>query len=91
MTSEWADVSVGLVEGKEGWNTVITRTEVGDALVEEAARAALIQAEPLDTERTAHLAGASSGKKTRARETAKERGLSLPYLPAQTEEGREDD
>ena len=36
MTSEFADISVGSVEGLEGWNTVIIRTENGAELMDMA-------------------------------------------------------
>ncbi|MCP4668360.1 MAG: hypothetical protein GY849_18605, partial [Deltaproteobacteria bacterium] len=36
MTSEFSDISVGTVEGKEGWNTVLVRTAMGDELMSRA-------------------------------------------------------
>jgi coenzyme F420 hydrogenase subunit beta len=36
MTAERADISVGAAEGFAGWNTIIVRTEIGDALANKA-------------------------------------------------------
>jgi coenzyme F420 hydrogenase subunit beta len=83
MTSENADVSVGLVEGLEGWNTVLVRTLEGAALVERAVASGMIESEPLEGERLAHLRDASLGKKRRALTEAEHRrreGDASPFL-----------
>jgi coenzyme F420 hydrogenase subunit beta len=83
MTSENADVSVGLVEGLDGWNTVLVRTPEGAGLVERAIDAGDLETQPLETERLAHLADASLGKKRRAVAEAEHRradGDASPFL-----------
>jgi coenzyme F420 hydrogenase subunit beta len=66
MTSEFADISVGMVEGIEDWNTLIVRTPVGKRLVDEATRAGVVNTRPLEQTRLDHLKEASSLKKKRA-------------------------
>ena len=81
MTSENADVSVGLVEGLEGWNTVLVRTPVGAALVERALASGMVETVPIEQERLAHLSVASLGKKRRAlAERRRAEGDDSPYL-----------
>jgi coenzyme F420 hydrogenase subunit beta len=74
MTSELADVSVGTVEGFEGWNTVIVRTDRGEDLWRRAEAAGVIEAKELPEENRAHLEEASLLKKRRALTALKERG-----------------
>jgi len=66
MTSEFADISVGSVEGIEGWNTVIVRTDAGAGLVERAKKAGKLQIDKLPSANLAHLKEASLLKKKRA-------------------------
>lgn len=66
MTAEFADVSVGSVEGVEGWNTVITRTEAGARLVETAGAKGKLEIQALPAEKLAHLKEAALIKKKRA-------------------------
>jgi coenzyme F420 hydrogenase subunit beta len=66
MTSEFADISVGMVEGMDNWNTLIVRTPVGGQLVEKAKADGVIESRPLDEARLAHLREASLNKKKRA-------------------------
>jgi coenzyme F420 hydrogenase subunit beta len=83
MTSENADVSVGLVEGLEGWNTVLVRTPVGAALLDRALASGMVETVPLEVERLAHLSAASLVKKRRALLEAERRhaeGADSPYL-----------
>lgn len=83
MTSENADVSVGLVEGLEGWNTVLVRTPVGAALLDRALASGMVETVPLEEERLSHLSVASLGKKRRALAEAERRraeGADSPYL-----------
>jgi coenzyme F420 hydrogenase subunit beta len=87
MTSECADVSIGLVEGRAGWNTVLTRSERGDALVQDAEDAALVEVVQLDRGRLSHLAEASLGKRRRAVATAAAQGRELPYLRQEGKRG----
>jgi coenzyme F420 hydrogenase subunit beta len=66
MTAEFADVSVGSVEGVEGWNTVITRTEAGASLVEKAKSKGRLEIQALPADKLAHLKEAALIKKKRA-------------------------
>ncbi len=68
MTAELADLSVGMVEGEEGWNTVILRSERGRELFEEASRRGEVETAPLERERLEHLREASLMKKKRSEE-----------------------
>ena len=80
MTSEFADISVGMVEGIEDWNTVIVRTPEAERLIEKAKGDGIIETRPLEETRLGHLREASLQKKTRAigeivRRTGDERDL----------------
>lgn len=66
MTSEFADISVGSVEGIEGWNTVIIRTDNGAKLVEMAVKQGKLETGTLPAEKLAHLKEAALNKKKRA-------------------------
>jgi coenzyme F420 hydrogenase subunit beta len=79
MTAENADLSVGMVEGREKYNTVIVRTELGKSLLESAVKAKYVKVSPLDDERWKHLNQASINKKKRAIAEAEKRKGSLPY------------
>ncbi len=65
MTSELADISVGQVEGKSDWNTVIVRSEYGREIFEHAIKGGVIEVGELDEKRLNHLKEASSGRKKR--------------------------
>lgn len=65
MTAEFADVSVGVVEGKPDWNTVIIRTDRGKQLVEEARDKGWLILEELPGHSIAHLQWAAGNKKRR--------------------------
>jgi len=66
MTSEFADISVGTVEGEEGWNTVVVRTSLGKKFFQKAKEAGIIEVAPMEKERFDHLREASLNKKRRA-------------------------
>lgn len=66
MTSEFADISVGSVEGIEGWNTVIIRTDAGAELIEAAKAKKKLETDKLPSENLAHLKEAALLKKKRA-------------------------
>ena len=66
MTAELSDISVGTVEGKEGWNTVIARTAMGENLLRRAKNAGVIETRPLPKSNLNHLREASLLKKRRA-------------------------
>jgi coenzyme F420 hydrogenase subunit beta len=74
MTSEFADLSVGTVEGMEGWNTVVVRTDRGDDLVSRAQKRNAIEVKPLAPANFQHLKEASLLKKKRALLALKSRG-----------------
>lgn len=66
MTSEFADLSVGMFEGRPGWNTLLIRTEIGKALARMAQEVGILQVEPFPEENLAHLRQACLNKKERA-------------------------
>ena len=66
MTSEFADISVGSVEGIEGWNTVIVRTDAGAELMEMAKAKEKLETDTIPPQNLAHLKEASLLKKKRA-------------------------
>ena len=74
MTSELSDLSVGTVEGIQGWNTVITRSNLGEEILSRAEAAGIVESQPLPEENLKHLKEASLLKKQRALLTLKERG-----------------
>ena len=74
MTSELSDLSVGTVEGIEGWNTVLIRSDSGEELLNRAEDAGIIEVQPLPEENLKHLKEASLLKKRRALLALKERG-----------------
>jgi coenzyme F420-reducing hydrogenase beta subunit len=74
MTAELSDISVGTVEGKKSWNTVIVRTEMGEKLLIEAKKAGVIDTRALPEDNLNHLKEASLLKKRRALDALKEKG-----------------
>ena len=74
MTAELSDLSVGTVEGKEGWNTVIIRTAIGENLLKQAKKAGVIETQPLPKDNLSHLKEASLLKKRRALDALNEKG-----------------
>ncbi len=74
MTSELSDISIGTVEGVKGWNTVVTRTERGDELINRAEASGVIETRKLPDENLKHLKEASLLKKRRAISAMEERG-----------------
>jgi coenzyme F420 hydrogenase subunit beta len=74
MTAELSDLSIGTVEGKEGWNTVIVRTAMGENLLKRAKRAGVIETRPLSKNNLNHLKEASLLKKRRVLDALNEKG-----------------
>ncbi|MGQ9646227.1 MAG: Coenzyme F420 hydrogenase/dehydrogenase, beta subunit C-terminal domain [Thermodesulfobacteriota bacterium] len=74
MTAELSDISVGTVEGMEGWNTVIVRTAMGEKLLRRAKKAGIVETKSLPKDNLDHLIEASLLKKRRALDALKERG-----------------
>lgn len=66
MTSTRADLSVGAVEGLEGWNTLIVRTELGRDLVEKARSDNTLLIDDLPADDLEHLREAALAKKERS-------------------------
>ncbi len=65
MTSEFADLSVGMYEGRAGWNTLLIRTKAGGELVHTAEEGGVLETESFPPENLAHLRQASINKKER--------------------------
>src|SRR4030043_302926 len=74
MTAELSDISVGTVEGEEGWNTVMVRTAMVGNLLKRAKNAVVIETRPLPKDNLSHLKEASLLKKRRALDALKEMG-----------------
>ncbi|MBT4637659.1 MAG: hypothetical protein HN945_08620 [Deltaproteobacteria bacterium] len=66
MTAEWADISVGALEGNPGWNTLIIRTEKGEQLVEKAVSEGYLVLDKFAAESLEHLNLGAGNKKKRA-------------------------
>ena len=66
MTAEFADISVGVLEGDTGRNTLIVRTTAGKVLVEKAAKSGYLEIEAYPKEAFEHLSWAASNKKRKA-------------------------
>jgi len=66
LTSEWADVSVGMLEGHPGWNTMIIRSQNGDQLIKDACIKGYLETRPMPAENLKHLCSAAANKKKRA-------------------------
>jgi len=75
MTSEWADLSIGALEGNNSWNTLIIRTEKGEALVNDAVNLGFLELGELPQESLENLTHAAANKKNRAGETSDALGL----------------
>ncbi len=75
MTAELSDISVGTVEGLEGWNTVIIRSDRGEALFKEAEEEGIVEYQPLPKDHVNHLREASLLKKRRGLDSLKEKGV----------------
>ena len=75
MTSEFSDLSVGMYEGRPGWNTLVIRSERGAEIVDRARRKNFIETEAFPAENLAHLSRAAAEKKERSLRTLIRRGL----------------
>ena len=65
MTAEWADISIGTVEGREEWNMVIIRTDRGAKFVNEAVKEGRLEMEELSGKNLDHLKKAAINKRKR--------------------------
>jgi len=75
MTSEFSDISVGVLEGRPDINTIIVRTKKGQDIVDEAEKEGFLVLDDLPEENLEHLMWAANNKKKRALIKAKEDGL----------------
>jgi coenzyme F420 hydrogenase subunit beta len=75
MTSEFSDISVGMFEGRPGWNTLIIRSQMGAELVEQASGKGFLETEAMPEKNIGHLARAAADKKERALRTLLRREL----------------
>jgi coenzyme F420 hydrogenase subunit beta len=75
MTSELADLSVGMFEGQPGWNTLIIRSDSGAAIVEQARDEGFIETADFPAENLKHLSQAAAAKKDRSLRTLIRREL----------------
>ncbi|MCX7982090.1 MAG: Coenzyme F420 hydrogenase/dehydrogenase, beta subunit C-terminal domain [Syntrophales bacterium] len=84
MTSEFSDISVGVLEGRPDMNTLIVRTERGQKLVDEAIKEGYLIVSDMPKENLEHLLWAAGNKKQRALKRASDENLinceSLSYL-----------
>jgi coenzyme F420 hydrogenase subunit beta len=75
MTSEFSDISVGVLEGRPDMNTLIIRTERGQKIVNESVKEGYLILHDIPEENLEHLMWAAGNKKKRALVKAKEEGL----------------
>jgi len=75
MTSELADLSVGMHEGRKNWNTLIVRSEEGGRLVDEAVAEGYLKTEPMPEATVEQLSKAAMAKKERSMRILLQRGL----------------
>jgi len=75
MTAEWADLSVGILEGEPHWNTMIIRTERGKDLVDRASQAGWLLTDAVPSDNLEHLRLAAATKKKRTLNAALQEGL----------------
>jgi coenzyme F420 hydrogenase subunit beta len=74
MTAEWSDVSVGMYEGRPGWNTLLVRTRTGAELVDKAVADGWIVTEEFPKENEQALSRAALAKKERSLRNADRHG-----------------
>jgi coenzyme F420 hydrogenase subunit beta len=74
MTAEWTDISVGVVEDLEGWNTVVVRSDPGSQLMDGAVRDGWLEVGELPPENLEHLREASLSKRIRGKRNREEMG-----------------
>jgi coenzyme F420 hydrogenase subunit beta len=82
MTSEFSDISVGVLEGRPDMNTIIIRTQRGQQILDEAQKEGYLMIDDIPNESLAHLKEAAHNKKKRALIKAKQDSL------LNTEEGK---
>ncbi|MBT3226980.1 MAG: hydrogenase, partial [Deltaproteobacteria bacterium] len=70
--AKWSDISVGALEGKSNWNTLIIRSERGEKLVNEAVAAGYLELDDFPAESLEHLRLGAGNKQERAIEKQKQ-------------------
>ena len=75
MTSEWSDVSVGMFEGRTGWNTLIIRSKKGAEIVRQALHEGFLETDKMPPQNIEHLSEAALKKKQRSLRTLIRRWL----------------
>lgn len=66
MTSEFADISVGIDESKPGWNTLVVRSKRGANLIDQVLERGVLEASDIHHGQIEHLSAAAAAKKERA-------------------------
>jgi coenzyme F420 hydrogenase subunit beta len=77
MTAEWADVSVGMYEGRPGWNSLLVRTRTGAELVDKAVADGWLVTQTFPDENERALSKAAVAKKERSFRNADRHGYLL--------------
>jgi coenzyme F420 hydrogenase subunit beta len=67
MTAEFADISVGMVEGVEKMNTVIIRNDIGTRIIDHAINENIIKVSEIRESQTKHLEFAAGKKREQGR------------------------
>ena len=75
MTSEFSDLSVGVMEGRPDMNTLIVRTDRGKKIVEEAEKEGYLTLSAMPEENCEHLIWAAGNKKKRGLAKAQDEGM----------------
>jgi len=73
MTGEQSDISVGTAEGRDGWNTVIARTDTGLQVLKSAIKDGWLETDDLPGANFDHLKEAARNKRKRARQAELDR------------------
>jgi coenzyme F420-reducing hydrogenase beta subunit len=66
---------VGMFEGKPGWNAMISRSDTGAQIVDQARKEGFIETADFPSANLKHLSKAASDKKDRSLRTLIRRGL----------------
>jgi len=75
MTSEFADLAVGMFEGQPGWNTLIVRSDTGAQIVDQARAEGFIETADFPDTNLKQLSKAAADKKDRSLRTLMRREL----------------
>jgi len=79
MTAELSDISVGTVEDKKGWNTVIIRSDAGMELMNMAISDSVIETQELPKKNLEHLKKAAGNKRKRGLAALKNKKMNNEY------------